>query len=129
MGGAWEGADEGAAAGCPVGAGPKMGLGMASGSLRFRSPALWSAICFTCAPARPRHNTRLASMRDQALVTAWHRFMSPEGSCASALSGLEVTSSPAHLLDCAAFPAGAATPHSDCKGACCRSDTVERNRQ
>ncbi len=44
VGGAWAGA----AAGAPVGAGPRIGLGMASGSLRFRSPALCSAICFTC---------------------------------------------------------------------------------
>ena len=41
------GACEGAAVGGPVGAGPKIGFGMASGSLRF-SPALCSATCFTC---------------------------------------------------------------------------------
>ena len=49
VGGAWAWAWEGVGPeGAPVGAGPRIGLGMASGSFRFRSAPLWSAICLTC---------------------------------------------------------------------------------
>lgn len=69
---AWEGVGP---EGAPVGAGPRMGLGMASGSFRFRSAPLWSAICLTCTSG-PAASPRCAGSQ-HGIQPCWVTFQSP----------------------------------------------------